>query len=280
MDKREPGAEPIDWSTVSYTYSVGQTWGEATSAAAVAATTPTTTAAVLAATDASAVKASTASAQAASSPAAGNVDSQSDSTALTAAHVSRLVTMGVLPGTNAVSQTADAWFGSDGRYTNEFTNDSGDDLILVIWGPGASWVNAHTPLITTSLAPGACTTISFKSGLSGAWSAIHPDTQMVMGQVSNTWGEFTFNPTGVVDVSREVNMDGHGMSVVGPYCTTDMEKCVFVCSSGTTCMTGYQLLNCDVGSQPGAQYGTDKGGPSGGCGWKGAESASFKTTLS
>lgn len=182
-------------------------------------------------------------------------------------------------GVNAVNNNGGAWVGTDGAYTNNFINDSADDLILVIWGPDGSWVNANQPHITHSLPVGASTTISFSSGSVGAWSAIYPDTIMSNGQISNTWGEYTFSPEGVVDVSREVNMDGHIMSIVGPNCTTDMSTCVFVCSSGTVCTTGYELLNCTAGSQPGAQYGTYGGAPSGGCGGMGS-SAALKTTFS
>lgn len=107
-------------------------------------------------------------------------------------------------------------------------------------------MNAHTPLITISLPQDAKTTVSFTSGSVGAWSAIYGDTQLVNGQVSNTWAEYTMSETGVVDVSREANMDGHTMSVVGPSCTTDMDRCVFVCSSGNVCMTGYVLQACEV----------------------------------
>jgi hypothetical protein len=172
---------------------------------------------------------------------------------------------------------AGAWVGSDGPYTNTFTNNAGESIVVVVWGPEGSWVNVAAPLITLSLAPGAVETVSFAEGLSGAWSAIYSDTASVNGQISNTWGEFTFSPLGVVDVSREVNMNGHGMTINGPLCTTDMDTCVFKCSSGDVCITDYVLLNCDNGSQEGAQYGTYGGYPSGGCGWNGASSAALQT---
>jgi len=196
---------------------------------------------------------------------------------IAAADVSRLTSLSVLPGLNAVAAGASAWIGTGGAYTNTFTNNAGEDLIVVIWGPAGSWVNVNVPLVTLSLASGAVETVSFATGLSGAWSAIYSDTETVDGQVSNTWGEFTFGPTGVVDVSREVNMAGHGMIVNGPTCTTDMDTCVFVCSTGNTCLTDYELLNCDNGSQTGATYGTFGGYPSGGCGWNGADSAALET---
>lgn len=199
---------------------------------------------------------------------------------LTAADSSLISSLGLVAGgINAMSDNGAVWLGNDGPYTNEFTNGSPDNVVLVIWGPAASWVNVNQPLVTVSLAPGQNQTVSFANGAVGAWSAIYPDTALVNGQVSNTWGEFTFSPEGVVDVSREVNMNGHAMTIVGPQCTTDMSTCVFVCSSGDVCMYDYQLLNCAPGSQPGAQYGTYFGAPSGGCGGLGS-SAALVTTFS
>lgn len=75
-------------------------------------------------------------------------------------------------------------------------------------------------------------------------------------------------------------MNGHNIEIVGPHCTTNMNTCVFVCSSGNSCMTGYELLNCAAGSQPGAQYGTYGGAASGGCGWLGETNVHLQTTFS
>jgi len=201
-------------------------------------------------------------------------------TALTDADASRLSSMGVNSlGINSYAANGQAWLGQDGPYQNQFINNSGEDLILVVWGVAGSWINAVQPTITASIAAGQSLWVSFADGASGAWTAVYGDTQMVNGQASNTWGEFTFGQWGVVDISREVNMNGHPMSIVGPSCTTDMNTCVFVCSSGTVCMTGYLLQNCDNGSQPGANYGTFDGAPSGGCGGMGS-SAVLTTTFS
>ena len=179
-----------------------------------------------------------------------------------------------------MSEGGGVWIGSDGPYTNEFINSSGEDIVLVIWGPAGSWVNVDQPLITHSLPPGTSVTISFATGQSGAWTGIYGDTELVNGQVCNTWGEYTFSPEGVVDVSKEPNMNGHSMEVVGPVCTTNMDTCVFQCTGGaTSCEFGYELLNCTPGSQAGAQYGVYDGNPSGGCGWLGAATASFTTTF-
>jgi hypothetical protein len=266
----------VDFATVPITYSSGQTWGEPTPAPAAAAVATTLATSVAAKTT------TTASPSVASySPAASsNTNTQELGTILTATDLKKLTSKGIkTAGVNAVSNNGGVWIGNDGAYTNKFINDSGEDLILVIWGSEGSWVNANTPLITCSLSPGESTTISFASGSIGAWSAVYQDTKLVDGQICNTWGEFSMGEYGVVDVSREVNMNGHTMEIVGPKCTTNMNTCVFVCPSGDVCTYGYELENCANGSQPGATYGLDNGCPSGGCGGMGS-SASLTTTLS
>jgi hypothetical protein len=203
------------------------------------------------------------------------------STALAEHHSTKLLTDMAFKavGLNGEDSGCGVWLGEDGPYTNEFINESGEDLILVIWGPWGSWVNAIQPLITVSIENGTSSVISFANGQTGAWSAIYEDTAMLNGQISNTWGEYTFSEMGVVDVSREPNMKGKQMSIHGPTCVSDMEKCVFVCPDSDVCMYGYQLLNCDPASQPGAQYGLDFGAPTGGCGGLGS-SAKLTTYLS
>jgi hypothetical protein len=205
--------------------------------------------------------------------------SNAATTTLSSAASSKLAALDCQVGINSWADNGGVWIGAGGTYTNTFINAAGEDLILVIWGPDASWVNANQPLVTLELPSGASQMVSFASGSIGAWSAVYSDTGSLNGQIVNTWGEYTMSPLGVVDVSREVNMSGHSMSIVGPTCTTDMTQCVFVCSSGNSCMTNYELLNCDPSVQPGAQYGTYGGFPSGGCGGLG-DSAALYTTFS
>lgn len=182
-------------------------------------------------------------------------------------------------GLNPTASNGHAWIGADGQYTNEFINQSGEDVVLVVWGPAGSWVNAIQPQITISIPNNSSKTLSFPSGASGAWAPIYASTKLVNGQISETWGEFTFGQWGVVDVSREVNMKGRSMSIVGPKCTTNMDQCVFVCPDGQdVCTYGYILKNCANGSQAGANYGTYAGSPSGGCGGMG-DAAHLKTYL-
>lgn len=279
MDKRGIW-NGIDFATVHITYSANQQWGAPTPAAAVAVATPAAVAPVVAAPDVDVPK-----------PAHGS-DAKlplNEGLHMLVADVSRLASLGVNTagpggvGFNAVSRVAPdhpeswgTWIGTDGDYTNEFSNDSGEDLILAVWGPWRSWLNAHPPAISVSMPAGTKKIISFASGSSGAWSAFYSDTPSVNtadtnGQLSNTWGEYTFSPQGVVDVSREVHAHGHGMEVVNNVnsCVTNMDQCVFKCNDAAAekCTTGYSIQNC----------GALSGSMNGGCGWDNAPSAKIKT---
>jgi len=175
--------------------------------------------------------------------------------------------LGITPAINAVSNSgASVWIGDNGPYVTEYINNSGEQIEVVVWGSASSWVNVAAPLIAQTLNNGSSFKVSFASGSSGAWSAVYEDTKMLNGQISNTWGEYTFNGQfSTFDVSRLPNMAGHGMTISTDNCKSDMNTCVFTCQSGNTCMTGYNLLNCATGSQPGASSGTYAGAPSGGC---------------
>ncbi|KIW12507.1 hypothetical protein PV08_09784 [Exophiala spinifera] len=205
---------------------------------------------------------------------------QKRATALSDADASKLTSLGVASlGVNSAVANGQAWLNGDGQWKANFANEAGEDLVLVCWGVAGSWINAVQPTITASLPANSTLTVSFGDGASGACTAIYSDTQLVNGQASNTWMEFTFGEYGVVDVSREVNMSGHSLSIVGPSCTSNMDTCVFVCASGNVCTTGYVLQNCATGSQPGANFGTYAGAPSGGCGGMGT-SATLAVTWS
>lgn len=177
-----------------------------------------------------------------------------------------LSALGVLVGTNSKTNDCEAWIGNDGDYINEVTNNSGENVTMVVWGSAGSWVNVNKPLITYPIANGTSMNISFASGASGAWAAIYENTTMVNGQISETWGEYTFDGTySTFDVSREVNMEGHAMAIETDGCVSNMTTCVFQCLSGTSCWQEYELSNCATGSQKGAEYGTYDGAASGGC---------------
>jgi hypothetical protein len=198
-------------------------------------------------------------------------------TTLTSTAASLISALGIK---SAVSD-GNSWVGSDGPWTVDFTNSASDDVSLAVWG-AASWVNANNPSVLVTLAPGQKTTVSFKNGASGGFAGIYKDTQLRMGQIDNTWGEFTFGMHGVVDVSREVNMNGHALSITSPNgCVSDMNNCVFVCTkdgSGNrpqSCWHEYELLqssngNCIKGQDPNLG-GADSGGCSLGPNWNGGK---------
>jgi hypothetical protein len=183
--------------------------------------------------------------------------------------LSILSTLGALAGVNSYTRTSNVWIGTDGDYTTEFTNESGQDVILVCWGPAGSWINAVAPLVTTSMASGTTAVLSFAEGASGSCSGVYPDTTMVNGQISNTWFEFTFaDPWSTVDVSRLVNMAGKDMTVLTPGgCVSDMDTCVFTCKNGElSCWQDYQLINCSAENGGGKGQDASLGGAdSGGC---------------
>jgi hypothetical protein len=182
------------------------------------------------------------------------------SLSVTSSLVASYVAAGGQVGLNSV-------IGSSGPYTISFINNSGRSLVVVVWGLAGSWVNVNQPLLTYGLADGQSLDTSYDSGASGAFAGYFADTELVNGQVSNTWGEFTFDdPYSTFDVSREVNMSGRSLVLSGFGCTSNMDTCVFRCTDGSnSCLTSYSLFNCASGSQPGAGTGNDDGAPSGGC---------------
>jgi len=98
-------------------------------------------------------------------------------------------------------------------------------------------------------------------------AAVYPDTVLSpFGQIQNTWVEYTYGSYGTVDVSREITMSGHAVSVSTGTCTSNMNTCVFVCNSGNTCGSAgsYTLENCSAAN--GGQ--SDAAAQNGGC-WAG-----------
>ncbi|TIA29450.1 hypothetical protein D6C78_10212 [Aureobasidium pullulans] len=177
----------------------------------------------------------------------------------------RLAGLSILQGINAYSSElcSGVCIGANGDYVMEFENQSSEDVILVLWGPEGSWVNAKTPLVTYELSVGSAINISLVDSTSGGWSAVYSDTILVNGQISNTWGEFTYDGHySTFDVSRLPNMTGHGLSIQSTLCTADMQTCVFVCTSDDSCQYDYELLNC---KGVGASAGSNNDAPSGGC---------------
>lgn len=206
---------------------------------------------------------------------------QNASDALPLSMAATLVSRSILLGENSFSYVRNGvWWGNDGPFTVDYINKSGQELALIIWGSSGldSYVNVVKPLMTVAIPVDSSKTISFDYGAVGAWSTVYPDTptDSTTGQIPNTWGEFSFGAVSMYDVSGQVNMTGHHMSIVGPTCRADMDTCVFVCSVGQTCSFGYELRNCTTGSQEGAaSYGTS----SGGCKGPGSSGGALTTTF-
>ena len=195
--------------------------------------------------------------------------------------------LGAMKGVNSYAQTSNAWIWdgqatTKGPYQNEFSNDSGQNLVLYCWGPAGSWVNAVAPLVSHPMAPNETVTVNYAEGASGACAAMYPDTTMVNGQIFNTWLEYTFAGVwSTYDVSREVNMQGRGISTQGPACKSDMNTCVFTCidKSLPQCTTGYQLENCQAANGGGTGWDAKLGAQAGGCNGLTAGSGFLKTSL-
>ncbi|KAB8301247.1 hypothetical protein EYC80_003134 [Monilinia laxa] len=177
-------------------------------------------------------------------------------------------------GTNAKASNGGVWIGNQGPNTFAFTNSAAAPVTVIIWTQAAgdyqsSFMNARKPQVSHSLSAGQTFTISMANGISGGWAGLYngKTTLSQYGQVYNTWGEFTTGAYATVDVSREVNMGGNGMTIEVGGCTSNMSKCVFKCKNGNTCGEAgtYFLSNCAAGSQKGATFGLAYGQPSGGC---------------
>ena len=183
-------------------------------------------------------------------------------------------------GIPAVPSSSSVYPGDSGPYVNAITNKADEDVAIVAWTNGQFKLDASSPPVFTALIPaGETVTISMADGYSGAMTTVHAGTQpAVSGMINNTLIEMTTGQYGVVDISREVNMQGTNITVEGQDCTTSMDQCVFTCLGGAiTCGwdTPYELTNCQTGSQKGASYGTYGGAPSGGC----MIEKSLKTTI-
>lgn len=184
-------------------------------------------------------------------------------------------------GINSYSNNGLIWIGSDGPNTMTFHNLAGGvPVTLVVWydAPGdysASFMGSEQAYVTFSLTGDlSSVTISLANGVSGGFAGLYNELTdlTAYGQINNTWGEFTTGADATIDVSREINMNGNGMSInVSTGCVSNLSRCYFGCIDGNSgCWEAntYQLYNCEPTSQTGATYGLDAGQPSGGCqGW-------------
>lgn len=155
-------------------------------------------------------------------------------------------------GENSKGNNGLCWLGDDGTTTATFTNDHAEDVMLLCWENTKFTVNVNKPLLSVVIPQGKAQKVSFGS-FSGACSPV-PQSQKKshFGGVYNTWFELTVgdksNGFPTYDVSREPNMQGVSISSVSKEtgCVSDMEQCVFKCtSSNTFCGEEgtYELMN-------------------------------------
>ena len=175
-------------------------------------------------------------------------------------------------GINPVGNNGQIWIGDDGPNTFTFYSPNAD-VILVLWdqsaGYASSFVTGTQTVLTYSIAQGESVTISLANGISGAWTGLYNQATGIswVGQVDNTWAEFTTGAYATVDITREVNMNGNELvAKVSTGCEANNNQCAFICNDGVTCGDSgtYSLINCD--SQPFGSVGESWGNPSGGCG--------------
>ena len=183
-----------------------------------------------------------------------------------------VVSLGILPAVSNGQVTV----GTDGPYTSQIVNSASQSFDLVCWlASTEGFVKAYNPSVVTTVAPGASTTLTFANGATGACAPVYASTTLTAnGQINNTWWEWTFEPSGTMDISREVNANGNAISSHSPAgCTASLTNCAFVCPAGeSSCAVGYEVTGCTGG---GAEDGTSYG-----CGWNGASSAALVTTFS
>jgi hypothetical protein len=192
-------------------------------------------------------------------------------------------------GENSETDNGKIWLGDSSKWTVTFVNAADSDVTVFCW-PDAGFtgmtLNVNKPLISAALKPGASQVVSWAGGFSSACAPVYKDTELAMfGGIKNTWFEIT-PPDGSVgsgcfDVSRNVFMNGNSISAQGSKCKSDMDTCVFHCknTAAESCISDYDLFNCNAGNGGGGGYDSVMGGTGGGCSMD-ADSENITVTFS
>jgi len=181
--------------------------------------------------------------------------------------------LGAQVGKNAKSDNGGIWIGDSSAWQMEVTNAGSQRNVFFCWranGFSGMSINVNVPDISVGLGPGEKVNLSFAPNVPAACAPASESSKLAMfGGVDTTWAEVTFGQWGAFDVSRNVNMKGASISMVGSKCTSDMETCVFKCKNpdASTCEKGvdYDLFNCNAGNGGGGGYDTVMAGTGGGC---------------
>jgi hypothetical protein len=174
-------------------------------------------------------------------------------------------------GVNAKADNGGIWVSDSGAWGMDVTNNGANEAIFYCWkanGFTGMIIKDNTPDISVGLKPGQTVGLSFAPNVPAACAPASTKTKLALfGGLDETWAEVTFGTNGAFDVSRNVNMNGCNISMVGSKCTSDMDTCVFKCkdSSAKSCTYGYDLMNCGAGSGGGGGYDPIMGGTGGGC---------------
>jgi len=250
----------VDWSTVKYNLP-----GQSTPAPAPANPAPQPSAPAQP------------SATPSAAPQAAHVDSTlnnlvTDITQGVAAVASRL---GALAGQNSKTNNGQIWIGNDSPWKVTYTNQASDDAVLYCWskasGYSGPFIAATQPLIGAGIKAGQSLTLSYAGNVGTACAPVFPNTNLLtgVGYIYNTWFEVTFpggGGTGGFDVTRLPNMNGRSIVAQGSQCKSDLNTCVFKCTTDADhCTTGYDLFGCGAGTGGGGGYDSAMGGTGGGC---------------
>ncbi|KAF2026614.1 hypothetical protein EK21DRAFT_115669 [Setomelanomma holmii] len=180
-------------------------------------------------------------------------------------------TLGALTGTNSKTNNGGIWIGTDSDWGMEVTNAGSQQAVFYCWqanGFSGMSINKNAPAISVGLAPGQKVDLAFAANVPATCArATKSSVLALFGGIKDTWAEVTFGSSGAFDVSRNVNMKGSSISMVGSKCTSDMNTCVFRCAdtSADSCETGYTLDNCNAGNGGGGGYDSVMAGVGGGC---------------
>jgi hypothetical protein len=116
--------------------------------------------------------------------------------------------------------------------------------------------------------------LSFAESTSAACAPAKKGTNTQMGMLAETWTEVTFSQDGKFQISKNPNMHGSNISMVGEQCVSDMNTCYFACKDGPgpqkepsktikSCQYDYDIFGYSRGCSSG--YDTKAAGTGGGC---------------
>jgi hypothetical protein len=182
-------------------------------------------------------------------------------------------------GKNEHSETngVGIWIGTDSKWGMDVTNSGSEFAIWYCWKHNnaftGQFINDNVPDISVGLDPGEMVQLSFADNQPAACAPAKKSSTLGWGMLDDTWAEVTFAQQGKFDVSKNPNMHGTAISMVGEECVSDMNTCYFACKDGPTgtepsktiksCQYDYDLFGRGRGC--GGDYDPGMKGTGGGC---------------